>query len=304
MKIIYRLLNLRNIEFETYYLKVLQSENYLLIGIEVTNSELQNFLHFNIDPQHEIFPQNISCIEKILELKDELYTLKQNFEKICIITIRPDSDSIGSFALLDLIFNNQLKNKNDILINTKRIGSYDQHGRDNWKENIKPIFSLPPSLLTMIADHTLNISEKVSNVKQFLLTGKFKTYNFYSDIAYKKNKIAIDKTNIDIIIQKKLAYVESSYRGAISKGYKYCPVVIAKNPHYIFGLGNNKINGIKYTIAQYNENYIDLNKILNRILELETGWGGSKTIIGSPQDRSSVLTKTDIIDIMKDNYGR
>lgn len=299
MKLIYKLLNLRDIDFEIYYLKLLQSENYLLIGVEVTYPKLRQYLHFNIDPQHDSSEHKISAIEKILELKDELLSLKKNFDKICLLTIKPDSDSIGSFSLLNLIFNNQFIPTHDLIVNIKRIGSYDQHGRSNWKEHVKPIFSLPPGLLTMIADYQLNLSDKVLNVKDFLLTGKFNTFKYYSDIAYKKNKISNTKTNIDIIIPQKLAYVESSYRGAVSKGYKYCPVIIAKNPHYIFGLNNSKITGTKFTIAQYNETYIDLNKILNHILKLETGWGGSNTIIGSPQDKPSFLMEDDLITILR-----
>jgi hypothetical protein len=299
MKLMYKLLNLRDIDFETYYLKLLQSENYLLIGVEVTYPELRQFLHFNIDPQHDSSEQKSSAIEKILEFKDELIALRENFDKICLLTVKPDSDSIGSFALLSLIFDNELHINHDLIINIKRIGSYDHHGRSNWKQHVKPIFSLPPSLLTMIADHELNLSDKVLNAKDFLLTGKFNTSKYYSNIAYKKNKVSNNKTDIDIIIPQKLAYVESSYRGAVSKGYKYCPIIIAKNPHYVFGLNNSKLIGTKFTIAQYNDTYIDLNKILTSILKLENGWGGSDTIIGSPQNRSSFLTKDDLISILK-----
>lgn len=151
----------------------------------------------------------------------------------------------------------------------------------------------------MIADPNLNITEKVSNVKEFLITSRFKLFNYYSELAYKKNKIAIQKTDLTIIIPKKLAYVESSYRGAVSKGYKYCPIVIAKNPNYTFGINNSKMLGTKFTIAQYNNEFINLKKVLTDINYLESGWGGSETIIGSPQDKSSCLTKEDLITIIK-----
>jgi hypothetical protein len=299
LKIIYKTLNLRNIEFEIHHLKVLQSENYLLFGIEVTYPEIQNFLHFNVDPQHDLIPQRITTIEKIFELKDQIIPLFQKFEKICFITIKPDADSIGSFALLDIFINQDIYNDHDLIVNINRIGAYDQHGRDNWMENVKPVFTLPPALLTMIADSNLNISEKVKYSKQFLLTSKFTTYNYYSEVAFKKQQVSKDKIILDIITPKKLIYVESSYRGAVSKGYKYCPIVIAKNPNYIFGLNNNKVKGPKFTIAQYNSEYINLKNILNSILQIELGWGGSDSIIGSSQSNPSKLSKNDLVEIVK-----
>jgi site-specific recombinase XerD len=74
-------------------------------------------------------------------------------------------------------------------------------------------------------------------------------------------------------------------------GYRLAPVVVALNPRYMF-LGGTI--GPKYTIAQYAPDYADLDRALATILRLEEGWGGSRTIKGSPQGHPSRLDRATV----------
>ncbi len=42
-----------------------------------------------------------------------------------------------------------------------------------------------------------------------------------------------------------------------------------------------------------------MEKVLEELNSIEKGWGGSKTIIGSPQGIDSQLNKDDVINIVK-----
>ena len=58
---------------------------------------------------------------------------------------------------------------------------------------------------------------------------------------------------------------------------------------------------MKWIIAQKHDGFLKMRKILNSLNKIEGNWGGSSTIIGSPLDRPSKLTKEEIIEIVKKN---
>jgi hypothetical protein len=74
------------------------------------------------------------------------------------------------------------------------------------------------------------------------------------------------------------------------------PIAVVYNPEMPGPNGPYK----KYTICQYTAGYIDLQKLSRLLNELEPGWGGSPTIIGSPQGESSKLDYYDIRRLMWD----
>jgi hypothetical protein len=45
--------------------------------------------------------------------------------------------------------------------------------------------------------------------------------------------------------------------------------------------------------------YIDLKAVAQELSQLEQGWGGSPTIIGSPQGKSSTLSREQIFEIVR-----
>ena len=54
----------------------------------------------------------------------------------------------------------------------------------------------------------------------------------------------------------------------------------------------------KYTVAQFENRYVDLSAVKEDLNEKESGWGGSPTIIGSPQGESSQLSKEEVAEIV------
>jgi len=80
----------------------------------------------------------------------------------------------------------------------------------------------------------------------------------------KKNEDSSKSTNVQVIIDNKLVFVESNYRGAIGLGYRYAPTVLAKNPKYRFG--QNGVKGVKYTLAQFNPGHVNIKKVMSRLI--------------------------------------
>jgi hypothetical protein len=93
----------------------------------------------------------------------------------------------------------------------------------------------------------------------------------------------------------KVAYVESSHLSGIALGYSQAPVVVTLNPTFKQGAGEAYK---KYTICQYDDTWIDLVAVKNELAHLEAGWGGSPTIIGSPQGKGSEISHEKIIEIV------
>lgn len=92
-----------------------------------------------------------------------------------------------------------------------------------------------------------------------------------------------------------IAMIESTHRAATMVGYAIAPVVIALNPSFKFGAGEPHI---KFTICQFTGGFVDLKAVTAELNELESGWGGSPTIIGSPQGVSSKLTLDEVTEVV------
>jgi hypothetical protein len=93
----------------------------------------------------------------------------------------------------------------------------------------------------------------------------------------------------------KIAVVVSTHRAATSVGYALAPVVVALNPSFRFQGGEPHT---KFTVCQFTGGFVDLKSAVAELATLEAGWGGSPTIIGSPQGVSSILTIEKVIEIV------
>ena len=307
VQILYHQINITNKTLEKEYIENLQNEGFFLVGIEITDTELNNFFHLIIDPQHDpINKSDITSIEYTFNNQENLYNILSNFEKILLCTIKPDMDSIGTMAIIDLMLNKKLHLDGDMILRLKAIAKSDRHGRTNWKNRREDYFhfdhynihGLPSGLAYMTSDHKIDTYQKVQNMKEYLLEGNFINLNKYTDNVIKNHKKSIKNTDLSIIIPKKLCFVTSNYRGAVAYGYKFCSTVIAKNNNFIFGINATQIQGKKITIAQYEDNkYIDLISLKNELNQLEEGWGGSSVIIGSPQSHPCTLDDKLIISL-------
>ncbi|MFA5961543.1 MAG: hypothetical protein WC848_02600 [Parcubacteria group bacterium] len=92
-----------------------------------------------------------------------------------------------------------------------------------------------------------------------------------------------------------IAAVVSTHRAATSIGYSLAPIVVALNPEFRFGGGEPCR---KFTVCQFTAEYMDLRAVLAELAGLESGWGGSPTIGGSPQGVSSILTIDQVVEVV------
>jgi len=99
-------------------------------------------------------------------------------------------------------------------------------------------------------------------------------------------------------IPPSICVVESTWRSATMLGYCMAPVVIAVNPRFSFNGGPEHL---KYTVCQWQEGYVDLTHASYELCSLEPGWGGSKTIIGSPQGKASLLSIEQVLATVKEH---
>lgn len=294
---------------EKLYLQKVQQQGYFIIGIEIFDKDISQLCHLNFDPQHSSENYKSTALETVFNLKFDLKEIAYDFENVLLLTIKSDLDSISSIALVNMVLKNKFELTGDLILRLKALSLSDRHGMENeWKPDIKydnfklphyTKYGLPISLITLIGDINLNINYKVKIMTDYLINGIFENEEKYKNRAIEKLSNIKNFTTHKIIIPNKLIYVESTYRGAIGFGYKKAPIVIAKNSRYAFGKRNNREFGIKYTIAQYKENYINLESIKNEISKLEEGWGGSKVIIGSPQTNPSELSSDQLIEIVQ-----
>jgi len=307
-EIIYHHINVTNESGETEFFENI-SKDFIVVGVEVTLPQYEEYCMISIDPQHSPNQQNqITSIEYIFNFQDSILEVVKEFNKIVLTTVKTDIDSIGTMAIITLLLRNELKLDGDLILRLKAIAKSDRHGRRNWKMqkedyfhfNDYNIFGLPSGLAYMTSDHKITIDQKVKNVISYLITGTFKTLNKYNNLVYNNLKQSNKNTSLKIIVPKKLCFVESKHRGGIAYGYKQTSCVIAKNPSFSFGQEPSKIIGTKITIAQYSDsNFIDLNKVRFELNQIEPGWGGSNVIIGSPLTKPTTISNEQVIAICK-----
>lgn len=306
--ILYHHLNITNKDFEIEYIQNLQNENFFLLGIEVSDTDLSNCFHINIDPQHEHHNSKLTSIEYVFNYHEDILNIIRNFDKLFISTLKPDVDSIGSISILIMLLKNNFHINGDLVLRLKAIAKSDRHGRHNWDNHNKDyfrfpnynIYGLPSGLAYMTSDYKITINQKIKNMISYLKTGTFETLETYNKAVYDNLKKSNKSTYVKTIVPKKLVFISSVHRGAVAYGYKFASTVIAKNENFAFGSGSTKLYGKKVTIAQYEDNkFINLTELKNKLNKLEPGWGGSSVILGSPQTNPTKLKDSTIIDLTK-----
>lgn len=305
----YHHINVVDLDVESEYLQKIQNEEFCIIGIEITIPEIAKYCYLNIDPQHDrIESVNMTSVESVFSSKELILNLCKIFKKVLFITIKTDLDSVAAICLLQMYLTNfKFDLDSNLILKFKAIAKSDRHGRVNYSSKIKSddffkhpnfnMYGIPLGLIGMVADYKLTLSKKVQLMMSYLNIGTFKNIENYTSYMHYvvRRKIPIDMV---VLVPNKLVFVRSNTRGALSRGYMKCPVVIAKNESYKFGIGPNRITGSKITIAQYeNSQFINLLKLAEELNMAEPGWGGSSCIIGSPQNRPTQLSDETIVQL-------
>jgi len=272
-------------------------------GIEVTESALAQQCQLgNLDPQHSPGGSGEAAVSAAL-------TCKLPPRGTRLVTIKSDMDALGAMAVLSMRLEG-VELSDTIISRVSLIARADSFDIGPWPGPQPPPASdaewldfvagpfgvAPISMLAM--DEKLPLNTRVKAIEGWLKNGEmpFKHKNAVKDHA---EHIAAAYANGDILlsvpIEGKLALLVTKETDTLRLGYYPAPVVlaIAASPRMI-DAGCRKI-----TVAQYSPGILDLRSLSDTLNFEEPGWGGSPTIIGSPQGVGSAIPVARLIALIE-----
>lgn len=279
------------------------------LGIEVTVPEFVARCGLgNIDPQHTGGDATRAAIEECL-------TVALPPDDAILVTVRSDLDSIGGMAVLT-IRAKELKLSSEALDRVRLIAEADKfaHGewsgpwplpkKDDWdiddyaSASADDLHSKLAAIGGAIVDYKLPVAERVALAERWILTGEEpaeyrRRYN--EERKQIAEAIAAGKIQVSTAADSKIAVVVSENRAGTSIGYCVAPIVVLLNPQFRFE-GSDPHR--KFTVCQFKEGYVNLRAVVAELNEQEPGWGGSPTIIGSPQGSGSSLDMTEVLSVV------
>ena len=298
----------------------LREQGYVIIGVEVTVPALAGLCHVNIDPQHgsEGDP-SMSAIALIARHGVDL--VPKGAQKVAFATVRPDLDAFGGIALLwwelQAPYSVQQHSSTAMRSRIEAIHLSDTFARGEWQP--RELGTGEDSYLAAIArcvcDFKVSMRDRIEHVQRWLETGE-EPAGYRA--AYEResgeilSEIASGETSVKDVSQviqgvkapivygggdyhSPIVVVQSRLRAATRVGYTQAPIVVALNP--AFSMGGAPPTR-KFTICQYRPGYVDLPAVRDELASLEAGWGGSPTIIGSPQGVDSNLPLETVVAIV------
>lgn len=333
--------------------------NGQVFGIEVTIPTLaEKCLLGNIDPQHgnhretydngsgymeatsSCFISGESAIEFIfrqIQLQNEgskrgaWIGVMIPPEGSILATIRPDLDSVGSMALLNILKNaeadatsgshehllgcnpKEWRPSGEFMKRIQMIATADKFARGEyagsrplptrenlWNEEIATAESSRPlaAIAAAISDHKIQFTQRVEWMENWLING-IEPGSYRPQVECERigmvTALEMGTIKHEVRADGKIAVVVSAHRSITEVGYSLAPIIVALNPTFKFGGGEPHA---KFTICQYSTGYVDLKLVLAELNTLEAGWGGSPTIGGSPQGVSSALTIDQVVEIV------
>ena len=307
-------------------LRTLRREGYFVIGVEITIPDLAAGVDINIDPQHSgvkywrspssnIPTQgDVSAIALIsregFDILRPTFPREWEDQKVAFATVRPDLDAFGGIALLwwelQAPYSVQQHSSNAMRSRIQAIHNSDTFSRGEWQP--RELGTGEDSYLAAIArcvsDFKVPMRDRIEHVQRWLETGE-EPAGYRA--AYERESgeilsaIASGETSVEASgdygypAQGRVCVVQSRLRAATSVGYTQAPIVMAVNP--AFSMGGAPPTR-KFTICQYRAGYVDLPAVRDELASLEAGWGGSPTIIGSPQGVDSNLPLETVVAIV------
>lgn len=152
-----------------------------------------------------------------------------------------------------------------------------------------------------VSDHDVGFDERVAAAGRWLSSGEAPAA-YAEALEARARRLAEALAGGDIRLRHgaggRIASVEGNADGAIQLGYCIAPVVVALAPAFRFRGGPPHR---KFTVCQYRAGHIDLRACLAHLAAAEPGWGGSATIIGSPQGQGSALQPIEVVAAVCDS---
>jgi hypothetical protein len=292
------------------------------VGIEVTLPQYAALCSINIDPQHDVthrgYADACSAARWIYEnLKNFRSTL---INASTLVTVRPDVDSIAAMAIITatqdaacdssidftLAFEERLHaiDKMDCFAN----GPWQEQGNlpcsmNSWPDEDRAITALG----AMCADFRVPMDQRVQSMMAYLFEGIIPEVYLQQVHAERLAMIAAlnaGEIRIEVVMNDghAVAVVHSRHRFGTTLGYRLAPVVVAINDQFTINGGEPHR---KVTICQWQEGYINLEAVaaaLDAKAEgIKVGWGGSRTIIGSPQGVDTQVSEAEILAAIEAN---
>lgn len=276
-----------------------------VLGIEVTiPAWARRCALGNIDPQHLGGDAGTAAIEAALTwpLPDAHTTLA---------TVRADADSIGAMAVLTLRKSGQpigaqQRARVQVIADADKEASGPWPGARSATTEADLVREATP-VMHLAADHTRRLEDRVGMVAEWILDGDDSPAGLVLDglryQAYQEAEAAL--ASLDVMVWGSVAVVTGTHRLAMTIGYQHAPVVLAANPAFRLAGGEPHL---KYTIARWNTQTLPgmdwaglvaaLNKEDPSVAD-GSAWGGSTSIIGSPQGVSSGLSRADVTALVQ-----
>lgn len=289
-------------------------------GSEVSDPELSAACAAgNLDPQHLGGRGDLSAIETVT-------TLLRGEANAA--TVRPDLDSLGSMAVLDIamdIIQRARALEGDILRRIELIGQSDRFERGGWP-GVRPlptaeqpwfeaagaseIRSLAP-MAAVVQDRSLPLERRVELLKLWLATGE-EPAGYREKVEAERRDMIRALVSGEIKISEaaggRIAVVVSTHRAGVGLGYHRAPVVVAVNPTFTLGGGDPHV---KFTTAQFETGFVNMAQVRDELNELEAAakqiprgnlknaWGGPPNMANSPQGESSLLSLDEVVWVVE-----
>jgi hypothetical protein len=271
------------------------------LGVEVTIPALAARCGLgNIDPQHTGGDASCAAIEEAL-------TAALPPGDAVLVTVRADLDSVGAMALLAGRVAGSGEFSPEFLNRVRLVAESDRFARGGWS-GPRPLptpdnpavgeDSVLAAIAAAVADFKTPIADRVSAMGYWLVVGD-EPAGYRERWLAEQTEIATALANGAIkattAAEGKLAVVESQHRAATFIGYRLAPVVVALNPAFRFQGGEAHR---KFTVCQFTPGWVNLKAAGAELAAMETGWGGSPTIVGSPQGAGSILTTEQVVEVV------
>jgi hypothetical protein len=266
------------------------------LGIEVTDPQLAAFCDLgNLDPQHTFGGSGEAAIVAALS-----WPLPPAGS--CLVTVKPDADSVGAMAVItarrqDLELDSGAQERIVAIARADSFGHGPWPGRARVpREPISLVHSMGAleGPRRVCADTAIPLRQKVASLLDWIQSGRDPTV--HSLLPVRQDPPVPDCIDhISVHANRRIALVQSTQPAALVEGYKAAPVVIACHPSSLSSDATSVRH--RYTIAQWSKGLLDLTALRNDLNSRDPGWGGTSTIVGSPQPEGSFLPLSQVLQI-------
>lgn len=274
------------------------------LGIEVTEPRLAARCGLgNIDPQHRPDGGARAAIEAALD-----WPLPPAGAQL--MTIRPDADAYGTMAVLGLRAAGQPITP-AMHARIGQIARADRFDRGPWPglralparpeevDEVGPGEAGLGALVGGISDRSLAPEAAVAAVRDWIVAGVVPGPWHDQAVAAQAELLAAlrdGRLRLSAPDPGRIALAEGFVPGALRLGYRLAPVVVAVGE--VPG-GTSALPWRRITVGQWRAGHVDLVRALAMLAEAEPGWGGSPTIIGSPQGASCRTSPAQVVAVLR-----